>query len=104
DFTRTVSTEVHENQSIAAFHCRVWLTFCTNNGRFHELVVFVTSISSLQTGNSSVGLELTLRQSQQVIRFFNAIPTVITVHCIVTTNDGRYAAFAQRGKFLFEFF
>src|SRR5699024_9172935 len=104
DFARAVSTEVHENQRIAVFHCRIWLTFCTNNGRFHELVVFVASISCLQTSNGSIGLELTLRQSQQVIGFFNAIPTVIAVHRVVTTNDGRYAAFTQRSKFLFKFF
>ncbi len=59
DFTRAVSTEVHENQRIAVFHCRIWLTFCTNNGRFHELVVFVASISCLQTSNGSIGLDFT---------------------------------------------
>lgn len=26
DFARAVSTEVHENQRIAVFHCRIWLT------------------------------------------------------------------------------
>ena len=32
----------------------------------------------------------------------NAIPAVVTVHGVVTANDGRDATFAQRGKFLFE--
>ena len=103
DFTRTVSTEVHENQRIAIFHSSICLTFGTDHGGFNEFVVFVAGISSLQTFNRRSELELALRQRHQIVSLFNAIPTVVAVHSVVTTDDGRYAAFAQRGKFLFEF-
>ena len=103
DFTRTVSTEVHENQRIAVFHSSFCLTFGTDHGRFNEFVVLVAGISSLQAFNRRSELELALRQRHQIVSLFYAIPTVVAVHSVVTTDDGGYATFAQRGKFLFEF-
>ena len=77
DFTRTVSTEVHENQRIAVFHGGFSLAFSTDHGRFHEFVVFVAGISSLQAFNRRSELELAFGQRHQVISLFNAIPTVV---------------------------
>ena len=104
DFTRTVSTEVHENERVAVFHRGIGLTFGADHGGFYEFIVFIAGIGGLQTFNGGIGLEFTLRQRHQVIRFFHAIPTVVAVHRVVTANDGGDATFAQRSKFLFEFF
>ncbi|CSC34336.1 Uncharacterised protein [Vibrio cholerae] len=45
-----------------------------------------------------------MRQSQQVIGFFNAIPVVVTIHGVVTTHDRSDTAFTQFGKQILEAF
>jgi hypothetical protein len=104
DFTRAVSTEVHENQRVAVFHRGIGLAFSADHGRFHEFVVFIARVSGFQTFNGGRELEFAFCQGHQVIGLFNAIPAVVAVHGVVTTNDGGHAAFAQRGKFVFEGF
>ena len=80
----------------------IGLAFSTNHGRFHEFIVFITCVCGFQGFNGRRELELTFCQGHQVIGLFNAIPAVVAVHGVVTTNDGGDAAFAQCGKFLFE--
>ena len=103
NFARAVGAEVHENQRIAVFHRRIGLAFSANNGRFHELIVFIARISGLQARNGGIGLELAFCQGHQIVSLLNAVPTVVAVHGVVAANDRGDAAFAQRGKFVFEF-
>lgn len=42
-------------------------------------------------------------RGHQIVSLLNAIPTVVAVHGVVAANDRGDAAFAQRGKFVFEF-
>ena len=104
DFTRAVCTEVHENQRVAVFHCRIGLAFGADHGGFHEFVVFVTRIGSSQAFNRGRELEFTFCQRHQVIGLFNAVPAVVAVHGVVTTNDRCHPAFAQGGKLVFKTF
>ena len=103
DFTGAVSTEVHENQRIAVFHRGIGLACGTDHGRLHELIIFIASVSGLQTGNGGIGLELALRQGHQIICLLNAVPVIVAVHGVVAANNGSHAAFTESGKFFFKF-
>ena len=104
DFARAIGTEVHEDQRIAIFHGGIGLAFSADHGCLHKFVVFITRVSRFQAFNGGRELELAFCQGQQIIGLLNAVPAVVAVHGIVTTNDGRHAAFAQCGKFVFKRF
>ena len=102
DFARAIGTEVHEDQRIAIFHGGIGglqrgSRLPSQIRRFHHARKPLPPSTAVGNWNSPL-------PGQQIIGLLNAVPAVVAVHGIVTTNDGRHAAFAQCGKFVFKRF
>ncbi|MNG93681.1 hypothetical protein D3C79_526560 [compost metagenome] len=87
DLARAIGAEVHENQRVAILQSGRGFTGGLEHGRFHELVVFATLISGLQSGNGVIGHVVALSLSQQIISQLDAVPAVVAVHGVIAANQ-----------------
>ena len=98
--TGTVGTEIHENQGVAIVQ-EGWLAaFWNDGGGLHELIVFITGISRFQTFYGSFGGVFTFTGGEQIPSQLNPLPTLVTIHGVITANDRSNATntqFMQQG-------
>ncbi len=80
-----------------------WFAGSIQNGRgFDKLIVLITLIGGLQgvTGRVKAIRGLTLRQ--QIISLFYPVPAFVTVHRVVTADNGRDLTFTTLREVLFK--
>ena len=83
----TVWTEVKEDNGIVILYGCSWSTIFHDYSRNYKLVRYVFCIRCINCCNSAVCC-LANTFCNCFICFFYTIPTIVTIHCIVTSVDG----------------
>ena len=83
DLSCTVRTEVEENHAVLFFDQAILI----QNGRQHKFVGYFLCIGIFDCLNR-FGSGFTLAINHSSICLFDTIPSVITIHCIVTAGNG----------------
>ena len=79
----TVITEVDEDNDVTLLDCSIYRRVVD---RLDKLVCHTLCIACLNRFNHVSSL-YTLAFNEQVVCFLHTVPTLVTVHCIETTND-----------------
>ena len=90
----TVRAEVEENHGILILNRSHRLAVLHNHKGNHKLIRLPVVIGSLDAAGSA-GRRVALTLCQRVVSQLHAVPSLITVHGIVTSHDRRYLAYAE---------
>ena len=78
-----VVTEVDEDNNITLLYITVYISVADS---LDELVSYALVIALLHSFNH-VGSLLTCARNEKIVSLLNTLPTLVTVHCIETTDD-----------------
>ena len=92
NFASAIGTEIEEDYRIAVFDGRNGFAVFHNDGRQHKFVGHACLVAGFECRNGVLGGVYALAESQHIVGFFLAIPTVVAVHCVVTSANGSHLA------------
>ena len=84
DLSRAIRSEIEEDHRIPVFYCRCRSAVFHHYKRFHKLVSFLVVIRCLNSFKRRCRFN-SFAFHQGIICFFHTIPTVVTIHRIITT-------------------
>ena len=88
NLTCPIRTEIKEDYGIIGLDCRKWLAIFLNNRRHHKFIIYILCIRICH-GLYCIICFFSLTCDKRIISFLNAVPVIITVHCIIAPMNAR---------------
>ena len=94
-FSGPVRAEVHADYRIAIFNSYRALARTGNSSSLHKLIIFISSIGSLQCADWITGTVIAQTLSHQAIGLLNSVPAIVAIHGIKAAHNRGYATHAK---------
>ena len=85
DLSRTIRAEVKEDHAVICGYLADRLTIFCDHGRDHKLIRLAIIIGCLHSADS-IACCIALAKSKCTVGLFHTIPTIVTIHGIITTG------------------
>ena len=94
NFSCPVRTEIEENYGIAIFNCSCFFSGFCNDNRLYKFIRNICCIGSFHCLHRTLcGFSFSFCHGK--ISLFHSVPSVISVHGIITSTDGSYLSNAK---------
>ena len=109
EFSGSIASEVIENNGISVSDTRQWIAVTSNNDtRTHKFIAFAVGIIRVLIvvviGICSGSHRVADTFSEEAVCHCNAFPSVIPIHCVITSDNGGYLPDTDLFQFRFNLF